>query len=89
MTEEEIAVLTNRLREIASDFRERAPEIDEPDGAIVLADAERFVAAASLIESLRASLAQLEERNAELEEAVDKLQDGIRFIQLHQSKRRK
>jgi exonuclease VII small subunit len=56
---------------------------------MVLELAEHLGKAGQEIDSLRASLAQLEERNAELEEAVDKLQEGIRFIQLHQSKRRK
>jgi hypothetical protein len=32
---------------------------------------------------------QLRQRNADLEDAVDKMQEGIRAIQLHQSKRRK
>jgi cell division protein FtsB len=80
MAEDELTELVNALR-----IREREAEIIGLAGWV----GDHFRRAADAIESLRASLAQLEERNAELEEAVDKLQDGIRFIQLHQSKRRK
>jgi uncharacterized coiled-coil protein SlyX len=77
--EDELTELVKRLREVQQDGDDWAKPVLE----------NICRSAADAIESLRASLAQLEERNAELEEAVDKLQDGIRFIQLHQSKRRK
>jgi hypothetical protein len=80
MTEDELTELVKKLRaEGESKLRKD----------LSLGMHDMCLKAAATIESLRASLAQLEERNAELEEAVDKLQDGIRFIQLHQSKRRK
>jgi uncharacterized UPF0160 family protein len=80
MTEDELTELVKRLW----------AKVDEIDnGGPLYSKSAIYRDAANAITSLRASLTQLEERNAELEEAVDKLQDGIRFIQLHQSKRRK
>lgn len=77
--------MTEPYEKLVEGLRESAADCEHDD--IWLRD--KFYECATVIERLMHENEELRIRNLELEDAVAKMQEGIRAIQQHQTKRRK